>query len=399
MRQRKSPPIAGLQVDHSRYPFLTVRTTDADDENVEQRDDDDDEHDAGHRTSSPPPSDDRSTPSPPPQDRHTLVRLITAAQLAELVDEYHSSASIADDSLMFPWLHCSDQAGTAQANYFCSAHGAKAATVPRYRGLTLVTADADSPPCHRRRLRQVDSLRDRLIRSSQQLQQHRARTQSLGSSSTASSTSLESAVSSLFDGALSLASPGVPSPPSSSSTSSPDLIGTEPRPSLLTSTLTPDDFLARDGRTGTLLPCFSTPRLPQNVNLRLFKHQPARYATVSDIVVYSENGLCEDAVSLAETIQAAQDRVRRYRDQVAIEEGGHPNVVDYATYVVTDRFEEFERSHPHLVAVDGWGFRRNRIDFFEREREEMVALTKASEIATNVWVRSFPPLRAFRGSS
>ncbi|WAQ81856.1 hypothetical protein PtA15_2A169 [Puccinia triticina] len=52
----------------------------------------------------------------------------------------------------------------------------------------------------------------------------------------------------------------------------------------------------------------------------------------------------------------------------------------------SDPFEVFERQFSHVVAVDGWGYRRNKIDFLEREREEMAALTRASEIAQNVWL-------------
>ena len=39
-----------------------------------------------------------------------------------------------------------------------------------------------------------------------------------------------------------------------------------------------------------------------------------------------------------------------------------------------------------MVAIDSHGFTRNKLDFFEREREEMRVLTQATEISTNVWV-------------
>lgn len=391
---RKEPklgPVAGLQVDHAKYPFLRIREAPASSSVSRSASsfwssDSDSDSDEGpwcggrnHRRS--------ATPSPPPQERQTSIRLITAEQLVELQTRYQASASIADETVVFPWLHCCDQAGTPQANYFASAHGAKGSTAPRYRGLTLVSADPDCP-------RISHSRKTSLTQFQRQLSRHeRERADSIGSRSTASTSSLESAVSSLFDTSLSLGSPqadptgsGTPSSSSSPTESLSGLLGNEPRASLLTSSLLPEDILARTAG-GVLMPQFATPRLPANVNLRLFKHQPARYASVSDVVVYSEHGLAESAVVLAEKVRAAQDRCRRERERAAWEEGHNAaSVVEYATYIVTDRFEEFEKRFPDLVAVDGWGFRRNRVDFFEREREEMVGLTKASEIATNVWV-------------
>lgn len=53
-----------------------------------------------------------------------------------------------------------------------------------------------------------------------------------------------------------------------------------------------------------------------------------------------------------------------------------------------DPFAEFERHYPRLVSIDSHGFSRNRLNFFEREREEMRVLTAATEIGPNVWVRS-----------
>jgi len=51
-----------------------------------------------------------------------------------------------------------------------------------------------------------------------------------------------------------------------------------------------------------------------------------------------------------------------------------------------DTFDDFEQHYPELIAVDASGFSRNRVDFIEREREEMQRLTTASEIDENVWV-------------
>ena len=56
------------------------------------------------------------------------------------------------------------------------------------------------------------------------------------------------------------------------------------------------------------------------------------------------------------------------------------------TCLLTDSFATFEKHFPQLVAIDSHGFQRNKLNFFEREREEMRVLTQASEIAENVWV-------------
>jgi hypothetical protein len=51
-------------------------------------------------------------------------------------------------------------------------------------------------------------------------------------------------------------------------------------------------------------------------------------------------------------------------------------------------FSFFEKEFPELVAIDSKGISVNKVNFFEQEREEMRALTEASEISHNVWVRS-----------
>lgn len=53
---------------------------------------------------------------------------------------------------------------------------------------------------------------------------------------------------------------------------------------------------------------------------------------------------------------------------------------------LADSFNVFERNYPTLIAIDSHGFMRNKLNFFDREREEMRVLTQASEVAENVWV-------------
>ena len=49
-----------------------------------------------------------------------------------------------------------------------------------------------------------------------------------------------------------------------------------------------------------------------------------------------------------------------------------------------------EKDFPHLVAIDSKGKLVQKIEFMEREKEEMRNLTRASEIADNVFVRAVP---------
>ncbi|PLW52761.1 hypothetical protein PCANC_07300 [Puccinia coronata f. sp. avenae] len=304
------------------------------------------------------------------------IRMITCAEFAELHDAYIASVSRVDESVVFPWLHCCGVQGTPQAAYFSDSPHAR--TPPRYRGLTIVSADSEPAP--RSTARASPSASGSIAESSPQCNtRDRARTRSLGASSTNSSTSLESAAtastSSSYTGIDSVATA-----PTSPSTSAVAFDGPEPRASLLRSSLLPQDILERCPHSGQYMASFACPRLPPTVNLRLFRQQPSRYATISDIVVYSEAGMSDDTIALARLIRVAQDQCFQIR-------GGHAaNAIEYNVYVVSEPFEVFEREFAHVVAVDGWGYRRNKVDFFEREREEMAALTRASEIAENVWL-------------
>ncbi|KIO26742.1 hypothetical protein M407DRAFT_23938 [Tulasnella calospora MUT 4182] len=63
-----------------------------------------------------------------------------------------------------------------------------------------------------------------------------------------------------------------------------------------------------------------------------------------------------------------------------------PDGLVYNVYVVTDPFEVFERDLPHLVGIDSKGNLVRKIEFMEREKEEMRNLTRASEIADGVFL-------------
>lgn len=144
--------------------------------------------------------------------------------------------------------------------------------------------------------------------------------------------------------------------------------GPEERPCQLLSSFEADDLLQAHANR------FARPPLAPGINLRNFRVQATRYASVSDIVIYAARGPTREAVALARRFADAQDAMRSQR------------AVRYHVYVVTDSFDVFERCHPDLVAVDRRGWPRRKVDFMDREREEMRALTAASEIGDNVYL-------------
>jgi dual specificity MAP kinase phosphatase len=286
------------------------------------------------------------------------IRLLTAKQYAELAAQDLTRDT--PEHEVFPWLHGADRVGSNQAIYFL---GSPYRTCPvprfvvsqtwylllplnaclaRFRGLTTLLA----PPS--------------LSGSTSFLPHSR-----LSSFSSLSTSSLSSSSSSAYS-LLANSSP-------SSFSSLPG--GPEPRAAVLVSSLNPDDVLSPDD-------VFVEPALPSSVNLRNFKLQAAKYASISDIVIYSEQGVTPEALQLAQRVRHAQKRIFAQRGGMACD------AVEYNVYVIADPFEAFERDPAlsHLVAVDSSGFARNRVDFFEREREEMARLTHASPIADGVWL-------------
>lgn len=125
---------------------------------------------------------------------------------------------------------------------------------------------------------------------------------------------------------------------------------------------------------------FFSPKQPQGVNLRNFKIQASKYATISDIVIYCPAGYHEGVLTWARWFREAQESLWEERREKRL--GG----LRYNVFVVTEPWQAFEKDYPNLVAVDSQGYTRNRVDFVDREREEMQRLTTASAIDDNVWL-------------
>ncbi|BGP68978.1 tyrosine/serine/threonine protein phosphatase pps1 [Rhodotorula toruloides] len=266
------------------------------------------------------------------------IRVLTAAEFANIHDDY--SRTQVPENELFPWCHGgADIPHSPAAHYFGFPRG-KAAETPSYRGLTVIHAPplpAPAPTTSRSLLR-------------------RGFTSSFSSWSSSSSSSA--------------------TPSSSSSSSSPSPPPPATATSRLVSSFDASAILTThpSGRTTFALP---SPANFDTVNLRHFRLQAAKYATISDVVVYGENGIDESVVETARKVREAMDHEFERRGGVGVK---------YNVFVVSDPFTVFERNHPALVAIDSHGFSRNRLNFFEREREEMRVLTVASEIGPNVWL-------------
>lgn len=182
---------------------------------------------------------------------------------------------------------------------------------------------------------------------------------------------------------------------------SPPIVEAQPGHSFLVSSVSPNDIInpplvanlvsnsldvarqcqiIQDERCIVKGATFIRPRQADGISLRNFKTQCAKYATISDIVVYCPAGLHEGALNFANWIRQAQETC--YRDRIERGLGS----LRYNVFVITDSFDVFERQYPHLVSVDGSGFSRQRVDFVDREREEMQRFTEASEIDENVFM-------------
>ncbi|KAL9089452.1 MAG: hypothetical protein Q9165_005773 [Trypethelium subeluteriae] len=138
--------------------------------------------------------------------------------------------------------------------------------------------------------------------------------------------------------------------------------------------------------------------------VRNFQIQACKMATVSDIVVYGDDGADREEVkALAGKIARAQKAWRERSETVSFS-GEHI----FNTFVVTgervretgyderanrdaDPFSKFEEEHEDIVAIDSQGkITGNVMDFFHRERLEMCEMSKATEISPNVFLGPTP---------
>jgi dual specificity MAP kinase phosphatase len=121
----------------------------------------------------------------------------------------------------------------------------------------------------------------------------------------------------------------------------------------------------------------------EGFSVRNFQIQAAKYAMVSDIIVYGDNEV--GVRKLAWNIAAAQQAWRNAHERM-----GH-NLARFSTFICTSPFKEFESGYPEIVAANSHGqMTGNVMDFFHQERLEMSTMTRATEIAENVWLGPTP---------
>ena len=128
--------------------------------------------------------------------------------------------------------------------------------------------------------------------------------------------------------------------------------------------------------------CFVQPDPLKGVSLRNFHIQARKIAMLSDIVIYDiGSGIdSDDTLLFASCVADAQ---RKYRNDF------QGQVPEYHTFIVSESFAVFEETYPSRVAQDSTGkATRFDMDFLEMERTQMCVMSRATEIAQNVYMGS-----------
>ncbi|KAH0848700.1 hypothetical protein AYO21_02902 [Fonsecaea monophora] len=142
--------------------------------------------------------------------------------------------------------------------------------------------------------------------------------------------------------------------------------------------IAPDEILnLSEGNGRGFIDC--DPR--EGFSVRNFHIQAVKMALVSDIIVYGDEDTDHRIIkSVAERTATVQKKWRKELESI----GQCPET--FHTFVLTQSFEDFEQSHPELVAIDSQGrYQDHTLDFLQQERREMCAMSKASEISQAVF--------------
>ena len=147
--------------------------------------------------------------------------------------------------------------------------------------------------------------------------------------------------------------------------------------------LSPDEILDDVHRPD---PAFLDPDPKDGFSVRNFHIQARKVATVSDIVVYGDDDADPLEIrAVAKQVAHAQMQWRRRSDP---EDHDPPT---FHTFVLSAPFAELERERPELITVNSTGYATGQVmDFFQWERFEMYSMSRATEIATNVWLGPTP---------
>ncbi|KAI9316591.1 protein-tyrosine phosphatase-like protein [Dichotomocladium elegans] len=151
-----------------------------------------------------------------------------------------------------------------------------------------------------------------------------------------------------------------------------------PLHSRLVDSVLPSEIISEDG------PVFIDVSDP-SINLRNFKIQVVRYASISDIVVYGRN-----ADIWAHKIAHAQAQLRKERmelaDRMNMKDALELNDLEYRVLMIRDPFTVFEQNYRDYVGYDSNGVCVNEINFWKQEKEEIWEMSKATLITPHIWV-------------
>ena len=119
----------------------------------------------------------------------------------------------------------------------------------------------------------------------------------------------------------------------------------------------------------------------EGFSVRNFQIQAAKWAQVSDIVIYGDS---QTDYRIIKSVAERTARVQRMWRKEVESTGQSPET--FHTFVLTEPFEDFERSFPEHVAVDSLGQPSDdSLDFLLQERQEMCAMSRASEYSRGVY--------------
>ncbi|KAI8389325.1 hypothetical protein BD560DRAFT_381303 [Blakeslea trispora] len=126
------------------------------------------------------------------------------------------------------------------------------------------------------------------------------------------------------------------------------------------------------------------------INLRNFSNQPARFATICDLILYGPQ-----AEEIAEVVAKAQKDIYLHRfaglGTLRLSLGkralAYANQIKYKTIIIQDDFSVFEKEFPELVMYDTEGLPSPyKVDLEQLELTQIREMTKASEISPLVWM-------------
>lgn len=156
-------------------------------------------------------------------------------------------------------------------------------------------------------------------------------------------------------------------------------VGDDLTQSKIKGSLTTEEILVTQPKSS---PSFLEVDPKDGFSVRNFQIQATKMAMLSDIVLYKDERTPEKQLhDLAKRFSSAQ---RAYEQKRTSTDDAMPT---FNTFVVTSDFTQIEQDHPEIVSIDSHGCCTDQMmDFFQWERQEMCRMSKASEIAKNVWL-------------